>query len=194
MSLGPTEGDPTKPAPLRKSENSTDEPATSEATDESRRRQLKEASTAAYLRAEAKAPEPVAAPMRAFRERIRTRRTLDTAWRMMVFTLGITMLALGGVMMILPGPGFGVLILGLVVLASEFTWATRVLDPVKDAAQRAKRAALDPRRRRRNVALGGSAGVRLAVTLIWYLVEFGMTIQPALAAAAVVGDWFAKLF
>lgn len=132
--------------------------------------------------------------MGAFRERIRSRRALDTAWRMMVFTLGLTLVALGVLMMVLPGPGWGALILGLVVLASEFTWATRVLDPVKEAAHRAKEAALDPRRRRRNLILGGIAGVAAAVFLIWYLANYGLTLGPILAILDAVKEWFLGLF
>jgi uncharacterized protein (TIGR02611 family) len=170
------------------------DPAGDPVTEETRRRHLLEASTAAYLRAEAKAPDPVAGRMRALRERIRTRRSLDTAWRMMVFTLGVTLLALGIVMLVFPGPGFGVLILGLVVLASEFTWATRVLDPVKGAALRARKSALDPQRRRRGIIIGGAAGVLIAVILISYIVEFGMTLGPALSSFGTAKDWLAGLF
>lgn len=132
--------------------------------------------------------------MRAFRERIRSRRSLDTAWRMMVFTLGVTLLVLGVLMMVLPGPGWGALILGLVVLASEFTWATRVLDPVKEAAHRARKTALDPRRRTRNLILGGIAGFAVAVVLIWYLATYGLTLGPVLALLTAAKDWLAGLF
>jgi uncharacterized protein (TIGR02611 family) len=128
------------------------------------------------------------------RERIRKRRTLDTAWRMMVLALGLTLVAAGLVMFVLPGPGFGALILGLVVLASEFTWATRVLDPVKDAARRASEAAMDPRRRRRNLMLGALAGVAVAIALMWYLSTYGWTLQPLWDLVGVVVDWVRGLF
>ena len=168
--------------------------ATDDPTDDTLRQHLREASSAAYRRVEASAPPPVAARMGALRERIRSRRALDTAWRMLVFTLGVTLVGLGVLMMVLPGPGWGALILGLVVLASEFTWATRVLDPVKEAAHRAREAALDPRKRRRNLILGGIAGVLVAVALIWYLAEFGLTIQPVAALLTAVKEWFLGLF
>ena len=163
---------------------------TDDPTEDTLRQHLREASTAAFRKVEASAPPPVANRLRKFRERIRKRRSLDTAWRMMVFTLGVTLVSLGVLMMVLPGPGWGALILGLVVLASEFTWATRVLDPVKEAAHRAKETALDPRRRTRNLIIGGIAGVIAAIALIWYLSSYGFTLQPVFAFLNDVKDWF----
>lgn len=161
--------------------------------DETIRQQIRDASAEAFRRVEASAPPPVQARLRAFRERIRSRRTLDTAWRMMVFALGNTLVLAGLIMFVLPGPGFATVILGLVVLGSEFTWATRVLDPVKDAARRASEAAMDPRRRRRNLMLGATAGVLAGMALWWYLVRFGLTLDPLWALADSVVDWFRQL-
>lgn len=132
--------------------------------------------------------------MRALRERARGRRSLDTAWRMMVLSLGVTLLTAGALMFVLPGPGFGTVILGLVVLGSEFTWATRVLDPVREAARRAADAARDPRRRRRNLILGAIAGVAVGLVVWWYLARYGMTIVPLVELAEAVMEWFMGLF
>ncbi|MCU0263937.1 MAG: PGPGW domain-containing protein [Candidatus Nanopelagicales bacterium] len=163
-------------------------------TEETFRQHLRERSTAALRRVEQKAPPSVATRLQAVRERIRKRRTLDTAWRVMVLTLGLTLVTAGLMMFVLPGPGFGALILGLVVLASEFTWATRVLDPVKDAARKAQAAATDPRRRKRNLILGGIAGVIVAVVLIVYLGRYGLTIAPLVGLLDAFLDWFRGLF
>jgi uncharacterized protein (TIGR02611 family) len=162
--------------------------------DDRLRQQLREASTAAFRKVEASAPPGVAARLRVFRERIRHRRTLDTAWRMMVLSLGLTLVTAGLIMFVLPGPGFGALILGLVVLGSEFTWATRVLDPVKDAARRASEAALDPRKRKRNLTLGGNAGVLAGVVVIWYLDRFGLTLDPIMDLLVSILEAFTGLF
>lgn len=132
--------------------------------------------------------------MRALRERARSRRSLDTAWRMMVLALGLTLVTAGALMFVLPGPGFATLILGLVVLGSEFTWATRVLDPVREAARRASEAALDPRRRRRNLILGAVAGVIAGVAVWWYLARYGVTFDPILAWAEELVDRVLSLF
>ena len=162
--------------------------------DDTLRQQIREVSAEAFRRVEASAPEPVQARLRAFRERIRSRRSLDTAWRMMVFALGNTLVIAGVIMFLIPGPGFATVILGLVVLGSEFTWATRVLDPVKDAARRASEAALDPRRRRRNLVVGGIAGVIAGIGAWWYLAHFGLTLDPLWALVTDVVGWFKGLF
>jgi uncharacterized protein (TIGR02611 family) len=154
--------------------------------DERVRQHLREASGAAFRRVEASAPPGVGTRMRMLRERARARRSLDTAWRMMVLALGLTLLSAGALMFVLPGPGFATVILGLVVLGSEFTWATRVLDPVREAARRASEAARDPRRRRRNLFLGAVAGVAVGLAAWWYLARYGLTFGPILA-------WFEDL-
>lgn len=159
------------------------------ADDETLRDQLREASAAALRRVEERTPPRVATRIRAFRERIRSRRSLDTAWRVMVFTLGMTLLIAGLVMFVVPGPGWATIILALVVLGSEFTWATRALDPVKGAARRATQAALDPRRRRRNLALGAVAGVVAGLVVLWYLEQYGLTVDPIMSLLASALDW-----
>jgi uncharacterized protein (TIGR02611 family) len=44
-----------------------------------------------------------------------------------VFLVGMTLLIAGAAMLVLPGPGIAVILLGLVVLSAEFQWAKRVL-------------------------------------------------------------------
>ena len=63
------------------------------------------------------------------------RLTLRQARRIVVLVLGGTLLLLGIVMIVLPGPAFVVIPLGLAVLALEFTWARRWLRHIKQAAQ-----------------------------------------------------------
>jgi hypothetical protein len=53
-----------------------------------------------------------------------------------VLTLGSLFVAVGAVLLVLPGPGWAVIVLGLVVLASEFEWAQRRLEPVRRLAER----------------------------------------------------------
>lgn len=45
----------------------------------------------------------------------------------MVAVVGIAVIALGTLLLPLPGPGWVIIFLGLGVLASEFTWAKRLL-------------------------------------------------------------------
>jgi uncharacterized protein (TIGR02611 family) len=44
-----------------------------------------------------------------------------------VFLIGMTLLIGGAAMLVLPGPGIAVMLLGLVVLSAEFKWAQRIL-------------------------------------------------------------------
>jgi uncharacterized protein (TIGR02611 family) len=185
------------PGPRRGSDGSQSDKsdrATVRETEERLRQQIREVSGVAFRRVEATAPPGLSARLRRLRERARSRRSLDTAWRMMVLALGLTLLLAGIIMFLIPGPGFATVILGLVVLGSEFTWATRVLDPVKEAARRASEAALDPRRRRRNLILGAIAGVVAGIVTWWYLARYGLTFDPILNAVedfwAEVLSWF----
>jgi hypothetical protein len=50
------------------------------------------------------------------------------AKRMLIFILGVSVLLAGVAMLALPGPGVVVIIVALVILATEFTWAERALD------------------------------------------------------------------
>ncbi len=50
------------------------------------------------------------------------------AKRLMILILGTAVLLAGVAMLALPGPGVLVIILGLVILATEFAWAERMLD------------------------------------------------------------------
>jgi uncharacterized protein (TIGR02611 family) len=49
-----------------------------------------------------------------------------------VFLVGMTLLVAGAAMLVLPGPGIAVILLGLVVLSAEFQWAQRVLAWVRE--------------------------------------------------------------
>jgi uncharacterized protein (TIGR02611 family) len=49
-----------------------------------------------------------------------------------VFLTGTTLLIAGAAMLVLPGPGIAVILLGLVVLSAEFKWAQRTLAWVRE--------------------------------------------------------------
>jgi uncharacterized protein (TIGR02611 family) len=44
-----------------------------------------------------------------------------------IFLVGMSLLIAGAAMLVLPGPGIAVILLGLVVLSAEFKWAQRAL-------------------------------------------------------------------
>jgi uncharacterized protein (TIGR02611 family) len=52
--------------------------------------------------------------------------------------IGFTVIAIGAVMLILPGPGLVVIGFGLLILSTEFEWARRVLDRMKDRVRRVR--------------------------------------------------------
>jgi uncharacterized protein (TIGR02611 family) len=55
-----------------------------------------------------------------------------------VFILGTTLLVAGAAMLVLPGPGIAVILLGLVVLSAEFQWAQRILAWVRERGRSLK--------------------------------------------------------
>lgn len=56
-----------------------------------------------------------------------------------VLTIGITLVAIGGALIILPGPfTLPFVIAGIAVLSSEFVWAERVMDKGQQAGTLAK--------------------------------------------------------
>ena len=105
----------------------------------------------------------------------RQRRSTHLIWRAGILVVGLGLVLAGIAMLVLPGPGWGAIIVGLVVLASEYAWARRLLDPVKRWAKKAADAALDPRVRRRNLTI---LAVAIAAAAAWYLVRFGPTLAP----------------
>lgn len=58
--------------------------------------------------------------------------TLKKAKRLIIGVIGFTILLIGIVMVVLPGPAFIVIPIGLGVLATEFVWARRLLKKVKE--------------------------------------------------------------
>ena len=56
--------------------------------------------------------------------------------RLIVFLIGSTVLLAGVLMLVLPGPGIVVIIVGLAILATEFAWANRLLTHARDRAAR----------------------------------------------------------
>jgi uncharacterized protein (TIGR02611 family) len=57
-----------------------------------------------------------------------------SAKRLAVLVIGAAVLGAGIAMLVLPGPGILVIVLGLAILASEFAWAERALDKAKQNA------------------------------------------------------------
>jgi tellurite resistance protein TerC len=58
--------------------------------------------------------------------------------RIVIAVIGFTVLLIGIAMIILPGPAFVVIPIGLGILATEFLWARKLLKEVKKRLQKAK--------------------------------------------------------
>ena len=110
------------------------------------------------------------------REQIRRRRTLDVTYRVFVLVIGVLVALAGVAMLVLPGPGWLVIILGVAILATEYAWANRLLQRVKDWAERAKNAALDPKRRKRNRNLAIVGCVAAALAAWAYIARWGLAL------------------
>jgi uncharacterized protein (TIGR02611 family) len=63
------------------------------------------------------------------------------AWRIIVLVVGLVLLAAGGAMLVLPGPGTLVILAGLAVLSLEFEFARRWRDRLRQTATNRLRAA-----------------------------------------------------
>ena len=112
--------------------------------------------------------------LRNARERARQRRALDLTWRVVVFMVGTAVIGAGIAGLILPAlPGWVLIFIGLGLLATEFAWAERLLDRVKDRVAAATDAALNPAKRRRLVLVTVVVLALVAAFVAWYLVTYG---------------------
>jgi uncharacterized protein (TIGR02611 family) len=66
-----------------------------------------------------------------WREGVRERPAVNLAYRIGVGVLGVLVLGAGILAIPYPGPGWAIVFLGLGILATEFTWAQRVLKWVR---------------------------------------------------------------
>jgi uncharacterized protein (TIGR02611 family) len=73
------------------------------------------------------------------------RATLHQARRIVVLLLGVTLILFGAVLLVMPGPGWLVILAGLAVLALEFVWAQRLLKRIKRKGQELRRTMFNSR-------------------------------------------------
>jgi uncharacterized protein (TIGR02611 family) len=74
------------------------------------------------------------APVSSAEQARRHQRAVKAARKIAVTILGVAVLAAGLAMVVLPGPGLLVIVLGLFILSLEFEWAARRLDQARDKA------------------------------------------------------------
>ena len=63
--------------------------------------------------------------------------TLKKVKRLIIGVVGFTILLIGIALLVLPGPAFIVIPIGLGLLATEFVWARRLLKKVKTQIEKA---------------------------------------------------------
>jgi len=64
--------------------------------------------------------------------------TVEQVRRLSRIIGGFTLLLIGIVMIVTPGPGWLVILLGLGLLAAEFVWARRLMDRIKRESDRVR--------------------------------------------------------
>lgn len=80
---------------------------------------------------------------------------IRTARRVVVGVVGVTVMAVGVALLVLPGPAFVVLPIGLGILAIEFEWARRLLRRVRRFYETAARTSQAPPEPHENGATDG---------------------------------------
>lgn len=58
-------------------------------------------------------------------------RATKSLWQLIILVAGVTVVALGIILLVLPGPGLLVIFLGLLLLSTEFAWAHVPLNKIR---------------------------------------------------------------
>lgn len=130
-------------------------------------------------------------PLRRLHARMRANPVTGLMTKVVVTFLGTLVILAGLVMMVTPGPGIVAVILGLVILSSEWAWADRWVERArayaKNAAEKARQ--MDPAVRRRRILAAGTGVVVVVVLLVGYVAVFDW---PSLAVDG--WDWLQSLW
>lgn len=86
--------------------------------------------------------------------------------RYAVTIAGFGVLAIGAVLLVLPGPGLLLIVVGLAVLATEYVWAHRLMVRAKKEARRVQEAAVASRLRTGGSLAFASGLVGLGFTMV----------------------------
>ncbi len=89
--------------------------------------------------------------------------------RWLIAAAGFTLLLAGVVMMVLPGPAFLVIPIGLALLSIQFCWAGRLLDRSLVEADKAKQRAAETSTLTRVLTAGGTV-LAIAAVVAWAIV------------------------
>ncbi len=106
---------------------------------------------------------PLAERLLAQRERHHRR---SKPLRVLIMLAGFTMVGVGIAMLLLPGPAFVVIPIGLAMLALEFAWAERLLHKALQKGEQAKLRARESSRAER-VLTAGAVFLGLVAIVAW---------------------------
>jgi uncharacterized protein (TIGR02611 family) len=112
-------------------------------------------------------PHPIIERLQMRRERHLAR---NRFYRLVIAVAGFTVLVLGVAMLVLPGPGLLVIVVGLTILALEFAWAERMLERAIDRMERARQATKEATRWQKifgGLAITAGLSAVLAATVYW---------------------------
>jgi uncharacterized protein (TIGR02611 family) len=92
------------------------------------------------------------------------------AYRVVFALAGFTIFLGGVALLVLPGPAFAVIPIGLAMLALEFTWAERMLEIAIDKAELAGQTVKETSRRQKvlaAIAIALFAGAAVTAAMVW---------------------------
>ena len=112
------------------------------------------------------------------RLKIARNKALELVYRLVVLAIGSVILLAGVAMLVFPGPGWAALVLGLLILATEFRWAEILLEPLQRLINKLASRAKDPQARGENIVFVLVAVIAIALALWWYLARYGVTLEP----------------
>lgn len=118
--------------------------------------------------------EEMPVPSTSWRDRVRRKPGLGQAYRVGVFVLGLAFIALGGVLIVLPGPlTIPPILVGLYIWSTEFSWAHRLFEIAKRKGQETWQHARRHPVSSTVVTVGGLVGVVVVVLVArhWHLVS-----------------------
>jgi uncharacterized protein (TIGR02611 family) len=112
-------------------------------------------------------PHPIIQRLQMRRERHLARSRL---YRLVFAVVGFTVLLVGIAMLVLPGPGLLVIVVGLTLLALEFAWAERMLERAVDRMERARQATREASRWQKifgGLAVAAGLGAVITAAIYW---------------------------
>lgn len=111
------------------------------------------------------------------RERARQNPLFNNLWRIGVGVSGLLVVLLGLLLVPLPGPGWAIVAVGVLIWATEFKWARGALDRLRFAMRTSKKVITHPRLRLFWNIFSLVLGIALIVVVVWYLLTYGASFE-----------------